>query len=380
MSPTSTEDGAPSPSSSGSSGPEYRGDGQVKGEDASGPLVGSTDAIDQEEENLSGLGDGVLGGESESTGSPAADLEPSTLRTHTDLGDLELAAEKALDLLRDEGADLPGGNGGLGGGSGGGDAGSGGSSAAEGRGSGDVAEASGSGVPTEQAGGGGARVSARSKGAPPQGGDSGVAVRLRAHSSTGRSNPAALPVRGLRAPGRSARRRASGKQQRQQQQQQQQEGEAEQVERQATAESPETVTEGKEKVEAKTKSSKVTAGGVSLSPTNPEVSRVPPPPEDAAAPLPSGEGDGGSGSASRRRHSTSFVAVAARAVSPAVCRIDMERLVGTHGAPFGDVETGQGSGLIFSSDDGLVLTNAHVVAGARKVCMVALGTAAGQPG
>lgn len=68
------------------------------------------------------------------------------------------------------------------------------------------------------------------------------------------------------------------------------------------------------------------------------------------------------------RVSTSFVASAARAVSPAVCRIDMERLVSTRvDTPFPDVEVGQGSGVIFSSAEGLVLTNAHVVAGASKV-------------
>lgn len=82
-------------------------------------------------------------------------------------------------------------------------------------------------------------------------------------------------------------------------------------------------------------------------------------------------GDIGKGAGPLR--SSSFVATAARAVSPAVCRIDMERLVSTRlDTPFPppDVEVGQGSGVVFSSDEGLVLTNAHVVAGARKVSLI----------
>lgn len=71
------------------------------------------------------------------------------------------------------------------------------------------------------------------------------------------------------------------------------------------------------------------------------------------------------------RQSSSFVAEAARAVSPAVCRIDMAKRLGARSdsspLPFpADVELGQGSGVIFNSEDGLVLTNAHVVSGATK--------------
>eukprot|EP00903_Cladosiphon_okamuranus_P006910 g6725.t1 len=361
-SPTPTEDGAPSASSGLSAGAEYRGDGLVEEEEPD-PVVGSTDTGELERREVEGgmssvAGEGVLGGWS--ADSPAAELGPPTLRTHTDLGDLELAAEKALDLLRDESVDVLEGSGGLSGGSGGG-AGSGGSSTVESRGGGceDGAEKVRpvSDVPTEQAGGSGARGNARSLGVPPQGdSSSGEAMRLRTESSTESSNPAVLPVRGLRAPSRGARGDASGKQQQ------------EKVEDQDTAGSSKAATEGKEKEKEKeAKSSRIAADNEvgNVSPTIPDVSQASPSPDSAAVPVASDEGSGGS--ARRRRHSTSFVAVAAKAVSPAVCRIDMERMADTHGAPFGDVVTGQGSGLIFSSDDGLVLTNAHVVAGARKV-------------
>lgn len=362
VSPTPTDDGALSSDLTPDPKLERLGEGVEGGEP--GPAVGKGTGTNEQGEGSSDSE--VLGGESPD--SPAA-LGPPTLRTHTDLGDLELAAEKALDLLRDEGADVLEGGGDLargdggdiGGGGGGGDGdGDGGSIASESRGSGDGVEKASpsSDAPAGQEGGGGARVSTRSRGAPPQERTGGVAVRLRTGSSTESTSTAALPVRGLRTPGRGARGEAS----RQKQQ--------EQPERQETVGSAETAAEGTEKSKKKkVKPREATGDGEgNASPTTPEVSGVPASPNDvAASPPPRDEAGGDGGSDNRRRHSASFVAVAARAVSPAVCRIDMEKLVGTHGAPFGDVETGQGSGLIFSSEEGLVLTNAHVVAGARKV-------------
>uniref|UniRef100_A0A7S0IP79 PDZ domain-containing protein n=1 Tax=Calcidiscus leptoporus TaxID=127549 RepID=A0A7S0IP79_9EUKA len=76
------------------------------------------------------------------------------------------------------------------------------------------------------------------------------------------------------------------------------------------------------------------------------------------------------------RKKTSFVTAAVEAVGPAVVRIDTERLVDR--APLDSYffpglepdgqrkETGQGSGVILS-DDGLIMTNAHVVKNAAKV-------------
>ncbi len=79
----------------------------------------------------------------------------------------------------------------------------------------------------------------------------------------------------------------------------------------------------------------------------------------------------------------SFVAAAARAVAPAVVRLDTERSVAVQpfdpalldpmlrdlfGDPIGALrERGQGSGVIIDADQGLVLTNAHVVDQADRV-------------
>ncbi|CBN77984.1 trypsin-like serine protease [Ectocarpus siliculosus] len=299
-----------------------------------------------EREGLFSDGDGLDGG-SLAVDDNGVGVDPD-LRTHFDLGDLELAAEKALDLLRDSG-DISGGDGGDG--------------ATE-----PEADIDESGpelrpdledleLAAEKAldllrdGGGGARGQ-DSAGRQDDGGTSAAAA---AASVTGRStrvpvrlsvgvdteNAAAVPAHGGAAP-----LSADSSQQDANRQQEQKEEEGK-----SSSSTGVAVVGGKEK----------TSGGRLTLPS-------PPAPAPKVPPAPAIGGSGGGGG-TPGRHSTSFVAVAARAVSPAVCRIDMERLVGTRhdGSPFTDVETGQGSGLIFSSEDGLVLTNAHVVAGARKV-------------
>jgi len=80
--------------------------------------------------------------------------------------------------------------------------------------------------------------------------------------------------------------------------------------------------------------------------------------------------------ASGGRRKTSFVTAAVEAVGPAVVRIDTERLVDRaplEGYLFPGLEpdgqrkeAGQGSGVILS-EEGLIMTNAHVVAKAAKV-------------
>lgn len=305
----------------------------------SGPVDGSA-----EREGLFSDGDGL------DSDRPAVDdddvgVDPD-LRTHFDLGDLELAAEKALDLLRDSG-DVSGGDGGDG--------------ATE---PGAAIDKSGPDLrpdledlelAAEKAldllrdDGGGARGQ-DSAGRQDDGGTSAAAAASVSGRSTGVSvrlsvgidtdSAAAVPAHGGAASVSADSTR--GQDANRQQEQKEEEG-------QSSSSTGVAVVGGKEK----------TSGGRLTLPS-------PPTPAPKVPPAAVG-GSGGGGTPGR--HSTSFVAVAARAVSPAVCRIDMERLVGTRhdGAPFTDVETGQGSGLIFSSEDGLVLTNAHVVAGARKV-------------
>ncbi|CAM9716163.1 unnamed protein product, partial [Hapterophycus canaliculatus] len=359
-----------------------------------GPPDGSTGTVEGRGRDDGSSGGNLLGGVASgdhAAAAAAADADLNAdpgLRTHTDLGDLELAAEKALDLLRDSG-DVGGfgdvDNGGRGGGgeveaeaeakSGlAGDADAGPNlhtntdqgdleSAVEMapgffRDGGDVA-AGGSGGGSESSGRSGEGANSANVAEDERGQEaaSGMPVRFSASASTGSAGTAAaVPARGYLGPGSSARGHVTG------QQRQPQQGEGKQDRQSASGakdESSPAAAGMKDAARGKEEEATVAA-------TSPKV--VPQPAGVPAAggdvSLPAVGGGGG-----RARHSTSFVAVAARAVSPAVCRIDMERLVGSRhdAAPFADVEMGQGSGLIFSSEEGLVLTNAHVVAGARKV-------------
>lgn len=343
-----------------------------------------------------------------------ADLEADPgLRTHTDLGDLELAAEKALDLLRDNGDVEEGGE--IDDGSRGGgeseveaeaEAGVAGdvdgdpdlltqtdledvepaaetapglSGVAAGGSDGEISdgrsvggadstttvvgergqeEASSQGDDTsEQGGASGAGVSASSRDMRPDAEGRGIPVRLSTSASTGSASTAAAVPMGGSGGGGGTRGHLTGPQQKPQHGKENQ-GRPSASSAAVTVGSTEDAAGGKDEAAPRTPE-------VELQPAG-----VPPAGGDVALPAGAGGGGGGGGGVvSRARHSTSFVAVAARSVSPAVCRIDMERLVGSRhdAAPFADVEMGQGSGLIFSSEEGLVLTNAHVVAGARKV-------------
>lgn len=304
--------------------------------------------------------------------------EAPDLRTHTDLGDLELAAEKALNLLMEEELEISrkgdGGTISSAAGGGGDDAGGAsldesGSDSKAGGGGGEQRDFSGVSVPPSHgaaaallgpvgttgtrkhfaAGVGGDDAGTEGQGRPDNVASDGSTST--SHGVGAGATEDAHDVHGSREVTSSAQPGETQKEQKQQQ--------------------PSVTTEETRMMIAETS---IAAEETAL-PTVPSSSF--PRPEVIPAPdggVPNLNGNGGGSGRSRRRHSTSFVAVAARAVSPAVCRIDMERLVGQggHDASFNDVEMGQGSGVIFSSEDGLVLTNAHVVAGARKVSTVTM--------
>lgn len=279
----------------------------------------------------------------------------SDLRTHTDLGDLELAAEKALDWTLTEDTDGGAQNSRVG--SNDRAEGNGGSAASRGPSESSGSSNSASGTAAEETEERQARVSGDSQA------EATVGVVPRPETSVGsRAGPASPVCPDGIAAGVNVDELSL-----------------------TPADGSDPVGEGRGIDEQNTREEAATAAGtpaVEMAVPIPGIPRsssrkppIAPPavlsPESAPVVPPQTEsgGSGGSnGGSNKGRLSTSFVASAARAVSPAVCRIDMERLMSSRvDTPLPDVEVGQGSGVIFSSEEGLVLTNAHVVAGASKV-------------